>query len=484
MQKLKLFSTLFISLFLFNLCQGQEEYVIRITATNCSYLDGTPGTTNTLTGFVLNGKGVMTALHGVCGCRTIAAEDANGKDLGNLEIVQADLGNDVALLTSERIRSEYQYNGLEYSTLNPNSLSDQPVIMIGFGYGVARPKRTTSCKVRKPATIQLINGIMPKQKVGLSNRNSPDIYNDILDVDMAIPPGCSGAPIIYNGKVVGIADGGLEGGSTNYCWAIPVNKIQLSPKRSLEPAYSELAQKNPENIFVLTSNLDDDPFKSYMKKVSSGRFNMGSNEGPENETPIHEVYVSGFNIGIYEVTQEQWESIMNDNPAEHRGCAKCPIENVSWTEVQEFLRKLNKKYPNKDYRLPTEAEWEYAARGGRMSNFLYSGSNNLDDVAWYNGNSSNVSHPVGKKMANALGLYDMSGNVYELCSDYFNSKFYSNSPTNNPKCSIPHPTNERVVRGGDWYNRPDLARVARRGSWGPEYERSDHIGFRLVRSAN
>lgn len=274
MQKLKFFSILFISLFLFNLCQGQEEYVIRITATNCSYLNGTPGTTNTLSGFILNGKGVMTALHGVCGCRTIVAEDANGRDLGNLEIVQADLGNDVALLTSERIRSGYQNKGLEYSTLAPNSLSDQPVTLIGFGYGIARPKRTTSCKVRKPATIQLINGVMSGQKEGLSNRSSPDLYNDILDVDMAIPPGCSGAPILYNNKVIGIADGGLAGGSTNYCWAIPVNNIQLAPISSLGSKYSELKEKNPEKIFVLTANLDKDKSreeKPAKKKILTAR---------------------------------------------------------------------------------------------------------------------------------------------------------------------------------------------------------------------
>lgn len=251
MQAIKTAIVFISTIFFFAIpCIAQESYVVRITASNCAY--GTRGTTNILTGFFLKDRGIMTALHGVCGCKTIAVEDAGGRDLGRMKVSSVDLDNDVALLTSESGNVSFS-SGFETSNVSTSQLANQNVIMIGFGHGVSKPKTSTIARVRNPAIRSLIDCVMPTHKEKLSERNSPNVYNEVLDVEIPIAPGCSGAPIIYNGKVIGVADGGLEKGTTNYCWAIPINSITLITKSSSEPRYSELAAKNPENIFVLTS---------------------------------------------------------------------------------------------------------------------------------------------------------------------------------------------------------------------------------------
>jgi len=212
-----------------------------------------------------------------------------------------------------------------------------------------------------------------------------------------------------------------------------------------------------------------------MVRISGGTFIMGCTSEQRgcynNEYPAHEVSLASFQIGKYEVTQTQWEAVMGENPSKFSGCSRCPVEQVSWNDVQEFIEKLN-TLTGKDYRLPTEAEWEYAARGDE--GYEYSGSNNVDRVAWYGGRKT---HPVGKKSANGYGLYEMSGNVLEWCSDWYASDYYESSPGRNP--TGPATDSMRVIRGGSWYYNAKYCRVANRARYPPD-NGIRFLGFRLA----
>ena len=211
-----------------------------------------------------------------------------------------------------------------------------------------------------------------------------------------------------------------------------------------------------------------------MVKVEGGTFQMGSNNGESDEKPVHSVSVNTFYIGKYEVTQTEWRSVMGKNPPElnFKGCNSCPVDDVSWNDIQEFLQKLNAK-TGKTYRLPTEAEWEYAARGGNKSNgYTYSGSNDLKSVAWCYENSDSKTHPVGQKQANELGLHDMSGNVWEWCTDWY--KGYPGSSGVKD-----YTGSDRVYRGGGCFYDAGYCRVASRSYNTPAY-RYSLLGFRLA----
>jgi len=209
--------------------------------------------------------------------------------------------------------------------------------------------------------------------------------------------------------------------------------------------------------------------------VEGGTYQMGSNnEFDTHAKPIHSVTLSSFEIGKYEVTQAKWENVMGSNPSYFKG-DNLPVENVSWNDVQTFISKLNEQTGLK-YRLPTEAEWEFAARGGVSANSTtYAGSNTFDDVAWYFDNSGKKTHEVGTKQANELGIYDMSGNVWERCNDWYGS--YGSNTAKNPQ----GPTTgfSRVLRGGGWNYDYRSCYVAERLSSGP---RGRDLGFRLARS--
>ena len=260
------------------------------------------------------------------------------------------------------------------------------------------------------------------------------------------------------------------------------------------------------------SNVDTDIFtnleKDEMVFVKGGTFTMGatSEQGTsdpyEDEYPTHQVTLSDFYIGKYEVTQQLWEYVMKysgtaadgskmsayysldvwlgTNPSSSYGVGNYyPAYNVSWEDIVNiFIPRLN-KITGKTFRLPTEAEWEYAARGGNKSRgYKYSGSNTIGDVAWYWDNSSNETHPVGTKSPNELGLYDMSGNVLEWCSDWYGD--YSSSSQTNP--TGPTSNSIRVRRGGSWLTYASHCRVSHRyniyrGS--PDF-RNSALGFRLV----
>jgi formylglycine-generating enzyme required for sulfatase activity len=234
--------------------------------------------------------------------------------------------------------------------------------------------------------------------------------------------------------------------------------------------------------------------------VKGGPFSMGCtteqrDDCSDDEKPAHQVLVSAFFIGKYEVTQKQWIEIMGDNPSYFDGCDDCPVESVSWHDVQEFIKRLNQKTGRK-YRLPTESEWEYAARGGASIDSStatkYAGSNNIEDVAWYRDNSESYSkieiiagnvqriihkpkHVAGKKLPNRLGIYDLSGNVSEWCSDFYDR--YPQSSQTNPQG--PSTGTYRVIRGGSWYEGYKNCRVTNRNKKEPSSS-AYNIGFRLA----
>ena len=207
--------------------------------------------------------------------------------------------------------------------------------------------------------------------------------------------------------------------------------------------------------------------------VEGGTFQMGSNEN-DGEKPVHQVTLSDFYIGKYEVTQKQWRAVMGTDPSLHENCDDCPVEQVSWDDIQKFLNELNNK-TGKKYRLPTEAEWEYAARGGNKSKgYTYAGSNAIEEVAQYKGNNDKNISPVGSKNANELGIYDMSGNVWEWCSDWYGT--YSSNSQTNPKGTTSG--SGRVIRSGSWVNYSVFCRTTFRYDFTPEF-RSNNFGFRL-----
>jgi formylglycine-generating enzyme required for sulfatase activity len=215
--------------------------------------------------------------------------------------------------------------------------------------------------------------------------------------------------------------------------------------------------------------------------IKGGCFEMGDTfgDGSKDEKPVHDVCVDDFYLGKYEVTQGQWQAVMGANPSYFKNCgSNCPVETVSWNDVQEFISRLNQR-SGKRFRLPTEGEWEYAARsGGKWEK--WSGTNSegeLGQYAWYIGNSGSRTHVVGEKRPNRLGLYDMTGNIWEWCSDWYGENYYQGSPRNNPEG--PGNGSTRVLRGGSWNGSPRKVRAADRFGLVPTLRAISLVGFRL-----
>ncbi len=224
-----------------------------------------------------------------------------------------------------------------------------------------------------------------------------------------------------------------------------------------------------------------DGVKLEMVYVRGGTFQMGSPDSERdresNEGPVHPVELDGFWMGKFEVTQEQYESIMRSNPSHFKG-SKNPVERVSWNDAKSFCDKLSQK-TGQTFRLPTEAEWEYACRAGSSTAYCFGDDvSQLADYAWYVSNSGRRTHPVGGKRPNAWGLYDMHGNVCEWCGDWYASDYYENSPSKNP--TGPASGNGRMLRGGGWDFIPCLCRSAFRSGTDPSYTLYGRFGFRVV----
>ena len=228
----------------------------------------------------------------------------------------------------------------------------------------------------------------------------------------------------------------------------------------------------------------NDELSIKMIYVKGGSFTMGAtaeqvSDASNDESPTHSVTLSDYCIGETEVTQELWQAVMGGNPSQNSFVRNLPVVNVSWSDCQRFVTKLN-ELTGKNFRLPTEAEWEYAARGGNMSKgYCYAGNNRLDDVAWYLGNSSCVTHPVKQKQANELGIYDMSGNVSEWCQDWYDS--YSSRAQTNP--AGPASGSCHVFRGGSYFSGAQDCRVSSRFKASYHFF-SGFLGLRLALSIN
>lgn len=233
--------------------------------------------------------------------------------------------------------------------------------------------------------------------------------------------------------------------------------------------------------------------------VEGGTFQMGSDSGEDDEGPIHEVTISSFYIAQYEVTQGLWMEVMDKNPSLFEGTNR-PVERLNWYSAVEFCNALSERdgltpcysgsrdstvcdFTANGYRLPTEAEWEYAAGGGKDSiGNTYSGSNSPDAAGWHKGNSDRATHDVGTSIANELGIYDMSGNVHEWCWDWYGGNYYSMSPDTNPRG--PEEGAYKILRGGSWYSDAEFLEVTARKFRRYASRKDADFGFRLVRTAD
>lgn len=269
------------------------------------------------------------------------------------------------------------------------------------------------------------------------------------------------------------------------------NEITVSSKTEKTAASLKKAQENDRtNSSQITNSSKEekpqnilDEIAANMIYVQGGTYQMGCDDSrdencTDNEKPVHSVSVSSFYMSKFEVTQAQWKAVMGTNPSRFVGCDNCPVEGISWNDIQGFLKKLNQAFANYPlskggqggFRLPTEEEWEYAARGGQKSqNYKYAGSNDIGSVAWYHGNSGLKTHAVGSKKANELGLYDMSGNVHEWTNSDWSADYIKNR------------VNTYVVlRGGSWFSGNNYCRMLSRDFDDP-LNGGFNLGFRLLR---
>lgn len=386
---------------------------------------------------------------------------------GSLDVVSTPMFSDVVI------------NGKHYGT-TPTTIEN---LLIGE-YDVTISKKGCASITRK---VTITDGQLSTIEVDLPQGREYTITSD-----------CNGDAVFVDGVKRGVTPLSISLSYGNH-------EVELLRDGKTTKKIIAVAQSSTENVLHLAFGLLSPQWRvgispstkqilqrliDNMIKVEGGTFMMGAtssrsrnsssnydSDALSDESPVHSVRLSDFSIGKYEVTQEEWETVMGSNPSYLKGANK-PVEQVSWNDCQEFIKKLN-LLTGLQFRLPTEAEWEYVAReGNRSQGYKYSGSNNIGDVAWYWDNSSSTTHQVGTKRANELGIYDMSGNVWEWCSDWYGSSYYSSSPTNNP--TGPTTGSYRVFRGGSWISNAQSCRVSYRDSR-PD-RRINDIGFRLALS--
>jgi formylglycine-generating enzyme required for sulfatase activity len=334
------------------------------------------------------------------------------------------------------------------------------------------PAQVVDIKITMPKAADLEKQVILKRNDHLTLDLRPEVQTGTIQVAVT--------PFEANIELTGDAGEHYTAQGMHIFRDIPVGEYTLTAKAKGYRTTTKTLTLNANGVLDENIKLEKGPSGDIeMVFVKGGQFQMGctseQTDCDSDEKPVHTVTVDDFYIGKYEITQKQWRDVMGKNPSGFSGCDDCPVERVSWNDIQEFIKKLNEK-TGLHYRLPTEAEWEYAARGGTKSNgYKYSGNNNIDDVAWYSGNSGIKTHPVGQKKPNELGIYDMSGNVWEWCNDWYGS--YSSVRQNNPQGSSSG--SFRVFRGGSWSSYARYCRVAFRSDLTPD-DRYYRHGFRLV----
>lgn len=256
-------------------------------------------------------------------------------------------------------------------------------------------------------------------------------------------------------------------------------EASVEPPPSMQPAANVTASKPGSPGHVWTEPITG----MKMVWVPDGCYSMGcggwTGDCYADESPVHEVCMDGFWMGMHEVTQGEWRKLMGSNPSKYKKNDRYPVANISWDDIREYIRKLNSESKkNHGFRLPTEAEWEYACRSGGKDE-KSSGGSDVESVAWYSGNSAISPHAVGAKSPNGLGIHDMSGNAWEWVEDVYGINAYGEHQRNNPISSGPGA--HRVYRGGSWYFDAKYARCGFRYH-APPGTRSVDLGFRLVRA--
>lgn len=241
--------------------------------------------------------------------------------------------------------------------------------------------------------------------------------------------------------------------------------------RSSGPIQIDTPPSNPD-VFVNSIGMR-------FQRIPAGTYMMGSHEGQEDERPVHEVTISeDFYLGVFEVTQAQWEQVMDTNPSRFRDPFR-PVETISWEDAQTFIDRLNMREATERYRLPTEAEWEHAARGGTQTPYSFGDSTaDAEGHAWYLVNANRQTLPVGRKKSNPFGLHDVHGNVWEWVADAYDPLYYQRSPTLDPANAVSSPA--RSMRGGGWLTLIEDLRTANRG-WARGDVGSRMVGFRVLR---
>ena len=390
---------------------------------------------------------------------SIAMEVSEDESLDNAKSFEASVSGNSLTVTATGLKAETTYYYRMRLNMEDGKVESEKKMFKTTEY--IFPTVTTSEVTNIGNTTAECGGVVTEGDLAVMARgvcwNTTD--NPTIDDSHTVDGGGAGA---FTSTITGLT------GSTTYY-------VRAYATSSAGTVYGETKtfETNNPNTFTVNGVSFD------MVYVEGGTFDMGAtseqgSDAYDNEYPVHSVTLSDYYIGKCEVTQELWEAVMGSNPSNSMGAQK-PVESVSWNDCKNFIKKLS-SLTGRTFRLPTEAEWEYAARGGNKSlHYKYSGSDNIDEVAWYNNNSGRSTHAVGTKSPNELGIYDMSGNVWEWCSDWYGG--YSAGAQTNPQG--PSSGSYRVLRGGSWINYAGNCRVSIR-SYDDPGNSNINFGLRLI----